>query len=173
MPESPLNRTCEIFQNCLTKKKKKKKRKKFSIPPPIPAGEMAASRPMREDAGKGRQRSFKFERNSLNMMVCCVKNKLLKQTRCQRQKQNKRKNKQNKGENTTKQTWSRFGCKGRKRTFFLGKNVNRIEDAFLENFSANRRPSACLSSYKSEMPLILTIPADFQLSSYTCLSDKS
>ena len=35
--------------------------------------------------------------------------------------------------------------KGENGRFFLGKNVNRIEDAFLENFSANRRPSACLS----------------------------
>ena len=139
MPESPLNRTCEIFQNCLTKKKKKKKRKKFSIPPPIPAGEMAASRPMREDAGKGRQRSFKFERNSLNMMVCCVKNKLLKQTRCQRQKQNKRKNKQNKGENTTKQTGSRLGCfhsmlKGEKGRFSSAKMSIGLKTPFWKIF---------------------------------------
>ena len=100
---------------------------------------MAASRPMREDAGKGRQRSFKFERNSLNMMVCCVKNKLLKQTRCQRQKQNKRKNKQNKGENTTKQTGSRFGCfhsmlKGEKGRFSLAKMSIGLKTPFWKIF---------------------------------------
>ena len=35
--------------------------------------------------------------------------------------------------------------KGENGRFSLDKNVNRIEDAILANFSANRRPSACLS----------------------------
>ena len=43
--------------------------------------------------------------------------------------------------------------------FSHGKNVNRIEDAFLENFSANRRSSACLSSYKTEMPTTRLFPS--------------
>ena len=111
------------------------------------------------------------------MMVFCIKNNGENKTRVKRK--NKTSRKTNKTNVKTQQ--NQLGAvldvplhvKGRKRTFFLGKNVNRIEDAFLENFSANRRPSACLSSYKSEMPLILTIPANFQLSSYTCLSDKS
>ena len=72
-------------------------------------------------------------------------------------------NKQNKGKNKTKQTGSRLRCfhsmfKGEKEGFSSAKNVNRIEDAFLENFSANRRSSPCLSSYKSEIPLFQTIP---------------
>ena len=50
---------------------------------------------------------------------------------------------------------------GRKRTFFLGRNVNRIEDAFLEIFAANQRPSPCLNSYKSKMPLFPNNPANF------------
>ena len=68
-PESSLRN----FFKLLKQKEKKKKKKNLSIPPPIRAREMAACRPMREDAGKRRQRRFKFEQNSLTVMLFGMK----------------------------------------------------------------------------------------------------
>ena len=55
---------------------------------------MAASRPMREDAGKERQRSFKFEQNSLIMMVFCIKTMV--KTKCESNAETKQAEKQTK-----------------------------------------------------------------------------
>ena len=60
MPESPLNRTCEIFQNCLTKKKKKEKKKKVlhsSTNPSRRNGRQSANEGGR---GKGKTKEFQI-----------------------------------------------------------------------------------------------------------------